>query len=94
MVIFCSETTNKVLIEVEKPKRQKSQVKGPRIKHVCRRACVVLGQPQATFPSPSKFTTLDIFKKYSSEPKHKEKKVPSKAMVEVPVSKNVLVQEK
>jgi hypothetical protein len=94
MVIFCSETTNKVLIEVEKPKRQKSQVKGPRIKHVCRRACVVLGQPQATFPSPSKFTTLDIFKKYSSEPKHKEKKVPSKAMVEVPVSLYVLVQEK
>lgn len=84
LLIF-SETTNKVVVEVEKPKRQKTNVKGPRIKHVCRRACVVLGQPQATFPSPSKFTTLDIFKKYS-EPKHKEKKAPPKAMVEVPVN--------
>ncbi|GBL83584.1 Histone-lysine N-methyltransferase 2A [Araneus ventricosus] len=28
-------------------------VRGPRIKHVCRRAAVVLGLPRATFPEPS-----------------------------------------
>ncbi|XP_065350384.1 histone-lysine N-methyltransferase trithorax isoform X3 [Cloeon dipterum] len=72
-------------VETEKPKRQKSHVKGPRIKHVCRRACVVLGQPQATFPGAP---TLDIFKKYAaSEAKHKEKKAAPKTMVEVPQEK-------
>ncbi|XP_050313508.1 histone-lysine N-methyltransferase trithorax [Anthonomus grandis grandis] len=30
-------------------KRQKIDLKGPRVKHVCRSASIVLGQPQATF---------------------------------------------
>lgn len=32
-------------------KRQKIDLKGPRVKHVCRSASIVLGQPLATFPS-------------------------------------------
>ena len=32
-------------------KRQKVDLKGPRVKHVCRSASIVLGQPLATFPS-------------------------------------------
>lgn len=31
-------------------KRQKLDLKGPRVKHVCRSASIVLGQPVATFP--------------------------------------------
>lgn len=31
-------------------KRQKIDLKGPRVKHVCRSASIVLGQPVATFP--------------------------------------------
>lgn len=31
-------------------KRQKMDIKGPRVKHVCRSASIVLGQQQATFP--------------------------------------------
>lgn len=34
----------------EDPKRQKVELKGPRVKHVCRSASIVLGQPIATFP--------------------------------------------
>lgn len=33
--------------------RQKLTLKGPRVKHVCRSASIVLGQPLATFPSTS-----------------------------------------
>ncbi|XP_014612848.1 PREDICTED: histone-lysine N-methyltransferase trithorax [Polistes canadensis] len=33
------------------PLRQKLELKGPRVKHVCRSASVALGQPIATFPS-------------------------------------------
>ncbi|XP_041982992.1 histone-lysine N-methyltransferase trithorax isoform X2 [Aricia agestis] len=36
--------------QVEDPKRQKMELKGPRVKHVCRSASIVLGQPIATFP--------------------------------------------
>ncbi|RZC40560.1 histone-lysine N-methyltransferase trithorax [Asbolus verrucosus] len=32
-------------------KRQKIDLKGPRVKHVCRSASIVLGQPVATFPA-------------------------------------------
>ncbi|CAH0731932.1 unnamed protein product, partial [Brenthis ino] len=35
----------------EDPKRQKMELKGPRVKHVCRSASIVLGQPIATFPT-------------------------------------------
>lgn len=37
--------------QVEDPKRQKVELKGPRVKHVCRSASIVLGQPIATFPT-------------------------------------------
>ena len=33
------------------PPRQRIDLKGPRVKHVCRSASVALGQPIATFPS-------------------------------------------
>ncbi|XP_045522406.1 histone-lysine N-methyltransferase trithorax [Pieris brassicae] len=36
---------------IEDPKRQKMELKGPRVKHVCRSASIVLGQPIATFPT-------------------------------------------
>lgn len=35
-------------------KRQKLDLKGPRVKHVCRSASIVLGQPLATFPDNKK----------------------------------------
>ncbi|XP_052744224.1 histone-lysine N-methyltransferase trithorax isoform X2 [Bicyclus anynana] len=37
--------------QTEDPKRQKMELKGPRVKHVCRSASIVLGQPIATFPT-------------------------------------------
>lgn len=36
--------------QVDDSKRQKVELKGPRVKHVCRSASIVLGQPIATFP--------------------------------------------
>lgn len=33
------------------PLRQRIELKGPRVKHVCRSASVALGQPIATFPA-------------------------------------------
>lgn len=33
------------------PLRQRLELKGPRVKHVCRSASVALGQPIATFPT-------------------------------------------
>lgn len=33
------------------PLRQRLELKGPRVKHVCRSASVALGQPIATFPA-------------------------------------------
>ena len=35
-------------------RRQRLDLKGPRVKHVCRSASIVLGQPQATFPLDKK----------------------------------------
>lgn len=37
--------------QAEDAKRQKVELKGPRVKHVCRSASIVLGQPLATFPT-------------------------------------------
>lgn len=49
---------NRVVEKVRKLKRaskrkkcQRLKLKGPRVKHVCRSASVVLGQPRATFPT-------------------------------------------
>ncbi|XP_063233584.1 histone-lysine N-methyltransferase trithorax [Bacillus rossius redtenbacheri] len=38
----------------EERRRQQLELKGPRVKHVCRSASIVLGQPQATFPLHSR----------------------------------------
>lgn len=37
--------------QFSQPVRQRLELKGPRVKHVCRSASVALGQPIATFPS-------------------------------------------
>ncbi|XP_034171270.2 histone lysine N-methyltransferase trithorax [Osmia lignaria lignaria] len=39
------------LNQCPQPLRQRLELKGPRVKHVCRSASVALGQPIATFPS-------------------------------------------
>lgn len=45
--------------QAEDPKRQKVELKGPRVKHVCRSASIVLGQPIATFPTQDEKEKLD-----------------------------------
>lgn len=42
-----------VTTTTEPPKRQRIDLKGPRVKHVCRSASIVLGQPIATFSNES-----------------------------------------
>lgn len=59
-------------------KRQKIDLKGPRVKHVCRSASIVLGQPLATFPA-------DVEKKDVSEAKLETKTQEVKAALESPV---------
>lgn len=44
-------------------KRQKVDLKGPRVKHVCRSASIVLGQPIATFPVDNIKKNLDVEEK-------------------------------
>lgn len=39
-------------------KRHKLELKGPRVKHVCRSASIVLGQPLATFPAENSSVLL------------------------------------
>ncbi|XP_062713018.1 histone-lysine N-methyltransferase trithorax isoform X2 [Aedes albopictus] len=46
-------------------KRQRIDLKGPRVKHVCRSASIVLGQPLATFPEDA--TTLENIETPPSE---------------------------
>lgn len=46
------------LVSSETAKRQRIDLKGPRVKHVCRSASIVLGQPLATFP-PDEATVLE-----------------------------------
>ncbi|XP_066246858.1 histone-lysine N-methyltransferase trithorax [Euwallacea similis] len=50
-------------------KRQKLDLKGPRVKHVCRSASIVLGQPQATFGDSSndKKTNVSDLIEFSSD---------------------------
>lgn len=43
--------SGKVKADADEKSRQISVLKGPRVKHVCRSASVVLGQPLAVFPS-------------------------------------------
>lgn len=45
--MLASSTNN----QYPQPLRQRVELKGPRVKHVCRSASVALGQPIATFPS-------------------------------------------
>jgi histone-lysine N-methyltransferase MLL1 len=41
-------------------RRQRLDVKGPRVKHVCRSASIVLGQPQATFPLDKRVEKIQV----------------------------------
>lgn len=43
----------------EPTKRQRIDLKGPRVKHVCRSASIVLGQPIATFPDENPLPEMD-----------------------------------
>lgn len=45
--VLASSTGN----QCPQPLRQRLELKGPRVKHVCRSASVALGQPIATFPA-------------------------------------------
>lgn len=45
--MLASSTNN----QYPQPLRQRVELKGPRVKHVCRSASVALGQPIATFPT-------------------------------------------
>lgn len=57
--ISSSGTTAPVpLVTAETAKRQRIDLKGPRVKHVCRSASIVLGQPLATFP-PDEASVLE-----------------------------------
>lgn len=53
-----SSTASVPLVTSETAKRQRIDLKGPRVKHVCRSASIVLGQPLATFP-PDEATVLE-----------------------------------
>lgn len=48
-VVVSNDITPTVTPDIRK--RQKLDLKGPRVKHVCRSASIVLGQPLATFPT-------------------------------------------
>ncbi|KAL5273646.1 KMT2A.2 family protein [Megaselia abdita] len=64
--------------EQHPPKRQKIDLKGPRVKHVCRSASIVLGQPIATFGDEQQgLETMDTPPRPES---------PSTAEVELPLS--------
>ncbi|XP_021924700.1 histone-lysine N-methyltransferase trithorax isoform X1 [Zootermopsis nevadensis] len=41
-------------------RRQRLDLKGPRVKHVCRSASIVLGQPQATFPLDKRAEKIQV----------------------------------
>jgi hypothetical protein len=41
-------------------RRQRLDLKGPRVKHVCRSASIVLGQPQATFPLDKRVEKVQV----------------------------------
>jgi hypothetical protein len=41
-------------------RRQRLDLKGPRVKHVCRSASIVLGQPQATFPLDKRVEKIPV----------------------------------
>lgn len=43
--------TSSIGNQYPQPVRQRLELKGPRVKHVCRSASVALGQPIATFPA-------------------------------------------
>lgn len=52
MTTTAATTTTTTTNNGPQPPRQRIDLKGPRVKHVCRSASVALGQPIATFPSP------------------------------------------
>lgn len=61
------DTKPTVTLPVSEIKRQKVDLKGPRVKHVCRSASIVLGQPLATFPTDNTKRNGDIEEKIDSK---------------------------
>lgn len=49
-VVVAGASSSAANAATDNSKRQKIDLKGPRVKHVCRSASIVLGQPLATFP--------------------------------------------
>ncbi|KRT78743.1 PHD finger motif containing protein [Oryctes borbonicus] len=68
-----------VNIPVSEIKRQKVDLKGPRVKHVCRSASIVLGQPIATFPIDNTKKNIDNEEKIESKKviESKDTKIPT-----------------
>lgn len=74
-------------------KRQKIDLKGPRVKHVCRSASIVLGQPLATFPEGEKEKKCDnqeqVIDIKVAEEKTASDKIVSEVKVTIPKSDSI-----
>lgn len=67
--IFSSPSLN----QCPQPLRQRLELKGPRVKHVCRSASVALGQPIATFPFVDGKEDTESNKNIPKAPKENDK---------------------
>lgn len=82
------DTKPAVNAPVSEIKRQKVDLKGPRVKHVCRSASIVLGQPIATFPIDSVKKSADI------EEKMEVKKIIESKEGRTITSKEIVINDK
>ncbi|XP_046435204.1 histone-lysine N-methyltransferase trithorax [Neodiprion fabricii] len=77
--------------QFSQPVRQRLELKGPRVKHVCRSASVALGQPIATFPSSEgKEDIVESGKNIPRLPKDEEKTEEIKKVEEVSKEKEII----
>lgn len=97
-MLFARSQPAALVVPVPDVKRQKIDLKGPRVKHVCRSASIVLGQPIATFgtdnsgDSNKKSDTPEVV---TSEKSDSAKCIdPLKSVVEEDVSTSFVVQPK
>ncbi|CAD6224696.1 GSCOCG00005507001-RA-CDS [Cotesia congregata] len=72
----CSSPTASQSTQSTQPLRQRVDLKGPRVKHVCRSASVALGQPIATFPSTDEKDESDVSNKNATVKTKDEDKRP------------------
>ncbi|XP_044598470.1 histone-lysine N-methyltransferase trithorax-like, partial [Cotesia glomerata] len=72
----CSSPTASQSTQSTQPLRQRVDLKGPRVKHVCRSASVALGQPVATFPSTDEKDESDVSNKNATVKTKDEDKRP------------------